>query len=54
MWAVVKIMVPFLNIRCRIIIRIQEAIIILTTTHVRYIYIYISEPFRDEGGGYMR
>ena len=36
-WVVVKIMVPYwgtLNIRCRIIIRIQKGTIILTTTHI--------------------
>ena len=36
-WVVVKIMAPFwvpLNIRCRIIIRTQKGILILTTTHI--------------------
>ena len=38
-WGDVKMMVPFLgtlNIRCRIIIGIQEGTIILTTTHIWY------------------
>ena len=37
-WVVVRIMVPFwgtLNIRCRIIIRIQKGTLILTTTHIK-------------------
>ena len=36
MWAVVKILVPVFNTRCRIIIGIQKASIVLTTTHVGF------------------